>query len=109
MFKSFSPRVQRPKLSRKSRNEASSYSAWTASLKTKEAMPSGKYVALIWLPPHYLPMRQETEQLIINFLASDDLDDLHRMDTDLSVRRYINGKASSLDETKKYLSENIIS
>jgi hypothetical protein len=54
-------------------------------------------------------MRQETEQLIINFLASDDLDDLHRMDTDLSVRRYINGKASSLDETKKYLSENIIS
>ncbi len=54
-------------------------------------------------------MRQETERLIINFLASDDLDDLHRMDTDLSVRRYINGKASSLDETKKYLSENIIS
>ena len=54
-------------------------------------------------------MRQETERLIINFLASDDFDDLHRMDTDLSVRRYINGKASSLDETKKYLSENIIS
>ena len=49
----------------------------------------------------------EAERLIINFLASDDLDDLHRMDTDLSVRRYINGKASSLDETKN-ISQKIL-
>lgn len=54
-------------------------------------------------------MRLETNRLTIDHLCSGDLVDLHRMDTDLSVRRYIDGKASSLDKTKEYLSENIIS
>ena len=39
----------------------------------------------------------------------DDVLDLHRMDTDLRVRHYIDGKASSLEKTKDYLAENIIS
>jgi ribosomal-protein-alanine N-acetyltransferase len=54
-------------------------------------------------------MRLETNRLTIDHLCSGDLVDLHRMDTDLSVRRYIDGKASSLEKTKEYLSENIIS
>ena len=54
-------------------------------------------------------MRLETSRLTIDHLRSGDLVDLHRMDTDLSVRRYIDGKASSLEKTKEYLSENIIS
>ena len=54
-------------------------------------------------------MRLETSRLTIDHLRSGDLVDLHRMDTDLSVRRYIDGKASSLEKTKLYLSENIIS
>ena len=54
-------------------------------------------------------MRLETSRLTIDNLRSGDLVDLHRMDTDLSVRRYIDGKASSLEKTKQYLSENIIS
>ena len=54
-------------------------------------------------------MRLETSRLTIDHLRSGDLVDLHRMDTDLSVRRYIDGKASSLEKTKQYLSENITS
>jgi len=54
-------------------------------------------------------MRLETSRLTIDHLRSGDLVDLHRMDTDLSVRRYIDGKASSLEKTKLYLSKNIIS
>ena len=54
-------------------------------------------------------MRLETNRLAIDHLCSDDLLDLHRMDTDLRVRHYIDGKASSLEKTKEYLSENIIS
>ena len=54
-------------------------------------------------------MRLATNRLTIDHLCSDDLVDLHRMDTNLNVRRYIDGKASSLEKTKKYLSENIIS
>ena len=54
-------------------------------------------------------MRLETSRLTIDHLSSSDLLDLHRMDTDLSVRRYIDGKASSLKKTKQYLSENISS
>ena len=54
-------------------------------------------------------MRLETNRLAIHHLCDDDLVDLHRMDTDLSVRRYIDGKASSWEKTKEYLSENIIS
>jgi RimJ/RimL family protein N-acetyltransferase len=54
-------------------------------------------------------MRLETNRLAIDHLCSGDLFDLHRMDTDLRVRHYIDGKASSLEKTKEYLSENIIS
>ena len=54
-------------------------------------------------------MQLETNRLTINHLCSGDLVDLHRMDTDLSVRRYIDGQASSLKKTEEYLSENIIS
>jgi ribosomal-protein-alanine N-acetyltransferase len=54
-------------------------------------------------------MRLETNRLAIDHLCSGDLLDLHRMDTDLRVRHYIDGKASSLEKTKEYLSENIIS
>ena len=54
-------------------------------------------------------MRLETNRLAIDHLCSGDLLDLHRMDTDLRVRHYIDGKASSLKKTKEYLSEIIIS
>jgi len=54
-------------------------------------------------------MRLETNRLAIDHLSSGDLLDLHRMDTDLRVRNYIDGKASSLEKTKEYLCENIIS
>jgi len=54
-------------------------------------------------------MQLKTKRLTINHLCLDDLLDLHRMDTDLRVRHYIDGKASPLKKTKKYLSENIIS
>ena len=54
-------------------------------------------------------MRLETNRLAIDHLCSGDLLDLHRMDTDLRVRHYIDGKASPLKKTKEYLSENIIS
>ena len=54
-------------------------------------------------------MQLITKRLTINHLCLDDVLDLHRMDTDLRVRHYIDGKASPLKKTKKYLSENIIS
>ena len=54
-------------------------------------------------------MRLATNRLAIDHLCSGDLVDLHRMDTDLSVRRYIDGQASSLEKTKEYLNENITS
>ncbi|MDB2476061.1 GNAT family N-acetyltransferase [Paracoccaceae bacterium] len=54
-------------------------------------------------------MQLKTKRLTINHLCLDDLLDLHRMDTDLRVRHYIDGKASSLEKTKEYLAENIIS
>ena len=54
-------------------------------------------------------MQLKTKRLTINHLCLDDVIDLHRMDTDLRVRHYIDGKASPLKKTKKYLSENIIS
>lgn len=54
-------------------------------------------------------MRLETNRLAIYHLCDDDLVDLHRMDTDLSVLSYIDGKASSWEKTKEYLSENVIS
>ena len=54
-------------------------------------------------------MQLKTKRLTINHLCLDDVVDIHRMDTDLRVRHYIDGKASSLEKTKQYLSENIIS
>lgn len=54
-------------------------------------------------------MQLKTKRLTINHLCLDDVVDLRRMDTDLRVRHYIDGKASPLKKTKKYLSENIIS
>ena len=54
-------------------------------------------------------MQLKTKRLTINHLCLDDLLDLHRMDTDLRVRNYIDGKTSSLEKTKEYLAENIIS
>ena len=54
-------------------------------------------------------MQLKTKRLTINHLCLDDVVDLHRMYTDLRVRHYIDGKASPLKKTKKYLSENIIS
>ena len=54
-------------------------------------------------------MQLKTKRLTLNHLCLDDVVDLHRMDTDLRVRHYIDGKASPLKKTKKYLSENIIS
>ena len=54
-------------------------------------------------------MQLKTKRLTINHLCLDDVVDLHRMDTDLRVRHYIDGKASPLKKTKEYLSENIIS
>ena len=66
-------------------------------------------LAIISRPRQYSLMRLETNRLVIDHLCSGDLVDLHRMDSDLSVRRYIDGKASSLEKTKEYLSENIIS
>ncbi len=64
---------------------------------------------IILLPRQHSLMRLETNRLAIYHLCDDDLVDLHRMDNDLSVRRYIDGKASSWEKTKEYLSENIIS
>ena len=45
-------------------------------------------------------MRLETNRLAIYHFCDDDLVDLHLMDTDLSVRRYIDGKASSWEKRK---------
>ena len=64
---------------------------------------------MISMPRQYSLMSLKTNRLTIYHLCSDDLVDLHRMDSDLSVRRYIDGKASSWEKTKEYLSENIIS
>ena len=69
----------------------------------------GRRLAITSLSMHHSPMQLETNRLTINHLCSGDLVDLHRMDTDLSVRRYIDGQASSLEKTEEYLSENIIS
>ena len=62
---------------------------------------------MISMPRQYSLMSLKTNRLAIYHLCSDDLVDLHRMDSDLSVRRYIDGKASSWEKTKEYLSENI--
>ena len=52
-------------------------------------------------------MYLETERLIINNLSLDDLDFLTDLDADPLVRKFIDGKVKTIDETRQYLSENI--
>jgi len=49
----------------------------------------------------------ETERLIINNLSLDDLEFLTDLDADPLVRKFIDGKIKTIDETRQYLSENI--
>ena len=52
-------------------------------------------------------MYLETERLIINNLSLDDLEFLTDLDADPLVRKFIDGKIKTIDETRQYLSENI--
>ena len=52
-------------------------------------------------------MYLETERLIINNLSLDDLDFLTDLDADPLVRKFIDGKVKTINETRQYLSENI--
>ena len=52
-------------------------------------------------------MYLETERLIINNLSLDDLEFLTDLDADPLVRKFIDGKVKTIDETRQYLSENI--
>ena len=52
-------------------------------------------------------MYLETERLIINNLSLDDLEFLTDLDADPLVRKFIDGKIKTIDETSQYLSENI--
>ena len=54
-------------------------------------------------------MLLETERLIINNLKRDDLEFLVAMDSDPFVRKFIDGKVKTIDQTRQYLSENIAS
>jgi len=49
----------------------------------------------------------ETERLIINNLSLDDFDFLTDLDADPLVRKFIDGKVKTINETRQYLSENI--
>jgi hypothetical protein len=49
----------------------------------------------------------ETERFIINNLNLDDLQFLAKLDSDPLVRKYLDGKVKTIDETREYLSENI--
>jgi len=49
----------------------------------------------------------ETERLIINNLSLDDLEFLTDLDADPLVRKFIDGKVKTINETRQYLSENI--
>jgi RimJ/RimL family protein N-acetyltransferase len=49
----------------------------------------------------------ETERLIINNLSLDDLEFLTDLDADPLVKKFIDGKIKTIDETRQYLSENI--
>jgi ribosomal-protein-alanine N-acetyltransferase len=49
----------------------------------------------------------ETERFIINKLNLDDLQFLAKLDSDPLVRKYLDGKVKTIDETREYLSENI--
>ena len=52
-------------------------------------------------------MLLETERFIINKLNLDDLQFLAKLDSDPLVRKYLDGKVKTLDETREYLFENI--
>ena len=52
-------------------------------------------------------MYLETERLIINNLSLDDLEFLTDLDADPLVRKFIDGKIKTIDQTRQYLSENI--
>ena len=52
-------------------------------------------------------MYLETERLVINKLNFNDLQFLTDLDSDPMVRKFIDGKIKTIDETRQYLSENI--
>ena len=52
-------------------------------------------------------MYLETERLVINKLNFNDLQFLTDLDSDPVVRKFIDGKVKTIDETRQYLSENI--
>jgi hypothetical protein len=49
----------------------------------------------------------ETDRLIINNFNFDDLKFLTEMDADPLVRRFIDGKVKTTDETRQFLSQKI--
>ena len=52
-------------------------------------------------------MYLETERLVINNLSLNDLQFLADLDSDPVVRKFIDGKVKTFDETRQYISENI--
>ena len=52
-------------------------------------------------------MYLETERLVINNLSLNDLQFLTDLDSDPVVRKFIDGKVKTIDETRQYISENI--
>ena len=52
-------------------------------------------------------MYLETERLVINNLTLNDLQFLTDLDSDPVVRKFIDGKVKTIDETRLYISENI--
>ena len=52
-------------------------------------------------------MYLETERLVINNLNLNDLQFLTDLDSDPAVRKFIDGKIKTIDETRLYISENI--
>ena len=52
-------------------------------------------------------MYLETERLVINNLNLNDLQFLTDLDSDPVVRKLIDGKVKTIDETRQYISENI--
>ena len=52
-------------------------------------------------------MYLETERLVINNLSLNDFQFLTDLDSDPVVRKFIDGKVKTFDETRQYISENI--
>ena len=52
-------------------------------------------------------MYLETERLVINNLSLNDLQFLTDLDSDPVVRKLIDGRVKTIDETRQYISENI--